>query len=200
MVDDCVEHRQHSKVKIKSKKVFSSQISTVCFSCVQTSNSIRRDLRTDFELIFVGDFIDASFREKILSKISMYQIKDQVIFRGELIGESKFKEFNDCNVLVFPSKVPSETFGLVIVEAMQFFKPSVVTNLNGPRYVVQNNFDSLLYQSENIQDLYDKILLLRTDNVLYTTLCNNARRSYEEKYTLDNFEKKVSSILSNLSK
>lgn len=152
----------------------------------------------DLELIFVGDFVDDSFRRLIYSRIDEFKIKDRVIFKGELIGKIKFREFNSCDVLVFPSRVPSETFGLVIVEAMQFYKPSIVTNLNGPKYVIENQIDSVLYESQNIDDFEEKLLSIKNNKHYYDKLCLNARANYEKKYTLEIFQRKISKVFMSL--
>lgn len=160
---------------------------------------LKKKCYDEFELVFVGEFINQSYKDSIMRKIFIHNL-DNIQFKGELIGKDKFLEFNKCNLLVFPSKVPSETFGLVIVEAMQFYKPSLVTNRNGPRFVVQDQYDSILYEPGNIREMVDKVLLLKNNNELYLKICEQARETYLKKYTLKHFESKVSSLFEDLNK
>jgi len=152
----------------------------------------------DLELIFVGDFVDISFKNLVYSTINKFKIRDKIIFKGELIGKIKFREFNLCDILVFPSRVPSETFGLVIVEAMQFYKPSIVTNLNGPKYVIENQIDAVLYESQNIDDLEEKLLSIKNNKHYQYKLGLNARANYEKKYSLEIFQRKISKVFMSL--
>lgn len=152
----------------------------------------------DLELIFVGDFVETSFKKLIYSRIDEFKIRDKVIFKGELIGKKKFREFNSCDILVFPSRVPSETFGLVIVEAMQFYKPSIITNLNGPKYVIENQIDSVWYESQNIDDFEQKLLSIKNNKHYQDKLSLNARANYEKKYSLEIFQSKISKVFMSL--
>ncbi|MEO8724614.1 MAG: glycosyltransferase, partial [Acidobacteriaceae bacterium] len=56
--------------------------------------------------------------------------------RGVLRGEELSRAFANMDVLAFPSE--TDTFGLVVLEALASGVPAVVTALGGPKYSVQH--------------------------------------------------------------
>lgn len=65
-----------------------------------------------------------------------------VIFLGELHGEELASAYRMANVFVFPSK--SDTFGLVMLEAMASGVPVAAFPVTGPIDVVENNVGGIL--------------------------------------------------------
>ena len=152
----------------------------------------------DFEFSFIGEFMNKDYKNSVFKLLEENSILKYFNFKGQLIGLEKWKEYNDSDLLIFPSRVPSETFGLVIVEAMQFYKPSIVTSLNGPQYVVSNNFDSKLYYPGDIDDLSEKITHLKGDKAIYNKFALNARISYETKYKIEKFHKNIMNVFNEI--
>ena len=57
-------------------------------------------------------------------------------FTGVLTGEALARAFANMDVLAFPSF--TETFGLVVLEALASGVPAVVTGAGGPRFTVRS--------------------------------------------------------------
>ena len=165
---------------------------------VNLFHHLKEKRNSNFKITFVGDFIDSSYEFDLKKIISDKKIDSFFEFKGEKLGKEKFEIINNADVLIFPSIVPSETFGLVIVEAMQFYKPSIVTNINGPRYVTKDQYDGFHYKPGDIEDLYNKVLKLKTDKGLYKIMSENARKTYETKYTIENFKKNASAVMNEI--
>ena len=104
----------------------------------------------------------------------------KVIFHGELRDENKWKIYQLSDILLFPSLVPSETFGLVIIEAMAFKIPSIVTNINGPSYVVDHNENGLLFPSRDINKFICCLELLVNNDTLRLRLGENGRKKFQK--------------------
>ena len=70
-----------------------------------------------------------------------------------------------CNVFVFPSKGPFETWGLAVNEAMACGKPVFVGNKSGCAVdLVRNSENGYIFESGNPVDFLKKAdLFLRTD-------------------------------------
>ena len=152
----------------------------------------------DIHITFVGEFVDLNYKKDILKRIHEYKLDKLFTFKGELIGKEKFIEFNNTDLLLFPSYVPSETFGLVIIEAMQFYKPTIITNQNGPKYVIEKDVDSISYNPGRVNEMIKVIQNIIENKDFYHNLSSNARRSYESKYTLKIFERNFIKFFENL--
>lgn len=84
------------------------------------------------------------------------------------------------DVFALPSY--SETFGLVLIEAMAMEKPVVATSTGGVPEIVEDGRDGLLVPPRDEKALADAIVLLLEDASLRTTLSRRARRDALRKF------------------
>ena len=102
----------------------------------------------------------------------------------ELLAPLVFKDvpkvMADYSMFVLPSR--TEAMGRVLIEAMACKKPVIASNVDGIPNIVKNNFNGLLFESENVDDLTDKIHMVLGDKNLADKLSTNAY-----KYLLENF-------------
>ncbi|MEK9154613.1 MAG: glycosyltransferase [Patescibacteria group bacterium] len=68
---------------------------------------------------------DENYKKEIEKLIKKYNIKNQVIFTGMLLGDDKISAYQDSNVFVLPSY--AENFGQAVVESMACGLAVVVT-------------------------------------------------------------------------
>ena len=102
----------------------------------------------------------------------------------ELLAPLVFKDVPKvmaaCSIFVLPSR--TEAMGRVLIEAMACKKPVIGSNVDGIPNIVKNNFNGLLFESENVDDLTDKIYMVLGNKYLADKLSTNAY-----KYLLENF-------------
>jgi len=95
-----------------------------------------------------------------------------------------------CGMLVLPSR--SEAMGRILVESMAAGKPRIGSNVDGIPTVINDGVDGLLFESENIQDLADKMRMLMESGDLRRKLgAASARRAKLEFSTETYFENKL---------
>ena len=80
------------------------------------------------QLHIVGDGAKASSLKTLAAELG---VKPRVTFFGAASDETLWREYVWCDVLCLPSIERTEAFGLVILEAALFGKPSVVANTKG---------------------------------------------------------------------
>ena len=90
--------------------------------------------------------------------------------------------------------MPSETFGLVLVEAMQFKIPVVATKWNGIPYVVDDGINGLLVEPGSSADLADKILTLVNDTSLRLKMGENGRKKFVSNYAMQKFRENMDNV------
>jgi glycosyltransferase involved in cell wall biosynthesis len=84
---------------------------------------------------------------------------------------------------------------LVNLEAMQFSLPIVTTFEGGIPDVVDNEVTGFLVPQKNIDILAEKLEILIQNPDLRQQMGEAGRKRYEEKFTLDKFERRMVEIL-----
>jgi phosphatidylinositol alpha 1,6-mannosyltransferase len=114
----------------------------------------------DFRIVLVGD---GSEREWLRKNLEFGDLP------GVLRGDSLAAAFADLDIFVFPSR--TDTFGLVILEAMASGVPVVLTPETGARVQVQNGVTGVL-----TEDLAEGVLQLMQDAPSRCRMGAEARR------------------------
>ncbi len=81
----------------------------------------------NFEIVMVGEGSEGDWLRQNMQRAQ---------FTGVLTGEALSRAFANMDVLAFPSF--TETFGLVVLEALASGVPAVVTGAGGPRFTVRS--------------------------------------------------------------
>jgi glycosyltransferase involved in cell wall biosynthesis len=140
-----------------------------------------------FTVEVVGKFESREFEDKVWSYVIEHQLESCIIFKGVLEGASKFKAYNDSDVFCFPTFFESETFGVVLLEAMQFSLPIVATEWRGIPSVVNSGHNGFLVKPLDVEDLACKLRELILDEKLRKKMGDAGRRIFLSKFTLDVF-------------
>lgn len=95
------------------------------------------------------------------------------------------------DLFVLPSR--REGMSNSLLEAMALGKASVVTEVNGASELIENGVTGILVESENTNQLYEKIKFLIDNEVLKTTIGEHAKNKVLKNFTnekmIDNMEK-----------
>lgn len=93
-------------------------------------------------------------------------------FTGMLTGKALSRAFANMDVLAFPSE--TDTFGLVVLEALASGVPAVVTASGGPKYTVQPGKTG--YIANNFDEFVAAVALLLTHPDLLSSMRTAARQ------------------------
>ena len=124
----------------------------------------------------------------------------QVEYRGPKYGDEKIEELKCADALVFPTYYPGETFGLVLLEAMEYGLPCISTNVGGIPTVVDNGVTGFLIEPMEVEKLADKMKWLINNPEKGMAMGDMGRKRFEEKFTLQTFEQNLAAILSDTCK
>lgn len=144
----------------------------------------------DARLDMMGKWSSDAYREQCEAFVAQHGLADRVRFIGVLSGPEKFARFAACDIFCFPSFYAAETFGLVLLEAMQFAKPVVTTVWRGIPSVVSDGRNGFLVPIKDARAVADKLLVLR-DPELRRTMGFEGRRIFEEEFTLKAFHRNM---------
>ena len=108
---------------------------------------------------------------------------NNVKFLGSVNEKTLMEAYANSDICCTPSRY--ESFGIVVLEAMSFGKAIVAANIGGIKSIIKDQETGLLFESENIDALSDKLECLIVDEELRKNLAVNARKEFEENYSLE---------------
>ena len=154
-------------------------------------------MNVNFECHFIGAWSDIS--ESFFKKtVTNYNLSDKIFAHGKKYNKDKFEFFDNADIFVFPTYYHNETFGLVILEAMQAKLPVISTFEGGIPDVVLNEKTGILIENKDSTKLAEKLKLLIDHPEMRKEMGEAGRKHYEENFTLQKFEHTMISILKNV--
>lgn len=135
----------------------------------------------------MGRWGDQAFEKECKAYVKHHGLTDRVRFLGVMHDREKLLHFAGCDIFCFPSYFEAESFGLVLLEAMQFAKPVVSTNWRGIPSVVQQDLNGYTVPVEDPGALAARLLELIGDEALRLRMGAEGRRIFAERFTLERF-------------
>jgi glycosyltransferase involved in cell wall biosynthesis len=153
----------------------------------------------DARLELMGKWGDASFETECRERVVRQGLADRVSFLGVKQDLEKFRHFAACDIFCFPSYFEAESFGLVLVEAMQFAKPVVSTLWRGIPSVVADGVNGFLVPIRDPQAVAGKLQALAMDASLRRRMGEEGRRIFVRDFTLEAFHRSMERDLVGIS-
>jgi glycosyltransferase involved in cell wall biosynthesis len=170
---------------------------------------LRNDLSIsdeDFVFVFVGRIVSDKGINELLcafNKLTFSNVKlllvgpkepeldpltnasEQLIIKNKNIIEVGYQSdirnyLAISSALVFPSY--REGFPNVVLQAGSFGLPSIVSDINGCNEIIINGYNGIIVPVKNKNILYESMIKLIEDKVLYATLTSNSRQRIVENY------------------
>lgn len=152
-----------------------------------------------FRCVFIGgegDITASQFHEKV----AQLNLQEQVEYQGKKYGVEKEAAFSKAAIFAFPTYYHNETFGLVNLEAMQHALPVISTFEGAIPEVIIDGVNGFLVPQKNVQILANKLEILIGNPKLRNEMGLAGQKMYEEKFTLEIFEKRLLAILQDALK
>jgi glycosyltransferase involved in cell wall biosynthesis len=105
-----------------------------------------------WRLVLGGDGPERASLEREAQSLGL---ADRIHFVGWVSDRHAF--FNGLDIFVFPSR--EEPFGIVLIEAMAEALPVIVTDTDGPSFIVRDEETGLIVQRENSEALAQAIMV-----------------------------------------
>lgn len=139
---------------------------------------------------------DGEERENLEALTKEQGLEDKVSFPGWITDKNAFYE--QIDIFCLPSL--SETFGIVLLEAMARKIPVIATRCDGPAQLITHEETGLLCDIASTTSLAHELKRLLSDEKLRKTLAENAYQMVTEQYEMGQVGKKLESVLKKLSK
>jgi glycosyltransferase involved in cell wall biosynthesis len=130
-------------------------------------------------IIVGGGYGEAEYQKRVHDM----GLNRKILFAGPQSPDKNLPQYyNLCDFLVLPSTY-SESFGLVVLEAMASGKPAIVSSLPGPSQLIDDGKDGLIAKAGDSEDLKTKIEYLAANPELRRDMGAAAREKAVRKYS-----------------
>lgn len=149
-----------------------------------------------FECNFIGNWGDTTY-EEFQNEIKKRELQNYVFCLGPRYGKEKKSFFINSDIFIFPTFYHGETFGLVLLEAMEYGLPCITTPEGGiPSFI--NSKNGILVEQKNSIALADSIKYLLENKEKRKIMGDEGRQIFLEKYTIKTFENHLVYILNEI--
>ena len=148
----------------------------------------------DVTAYFVGHAMEESYLEMLKLDVKKRNLEDNIYFLGFMKNPQHFYQI--CDAIVLASK--RETFGLVLVEAMQVGTAVIGSNSGGVVEIIEDNKNGLLFNVGDENDLASKINYMINNPQKVKEMEKQAILKCEEQFCEGMQYKKLQTIFENL--
>jgi glycosyltransferase involved in cell wall biosynthesis len=145
-----------------------------------------------YQAIMIGN--DLGYLEYCKKLADALKIAGNVRMYPDLPFREIMAFYHIADVFVFPTKFPSEGFGIVALEAMAAGTPVVASRIAAIPEVVKDGETGLLFEPGNPQDLAEKINTVLLDTDLYQKLQDNGIKAVETLYNWSPITRQVLNV------
>jgi len=147
----------------------------------------------EYRLKIVGFCPDKSYFQTLAKGNDKIELCNSVPY------DEAMKLMSRCTLFVLPSR--TEAMGKVLLEAMASKKPIIASNVDGIPYYIKHGFNGLLFESENVEDLAEKIRIILSNPDYAKKLAENGynyvhQHLSEERY-VECYKKMIERVLSS---
>lgn len=124
---------------------------------------------------------DGKEKKRYLQLIQQHQLQNEVTLLGWI--EDRFSFYESLDIFCLPSR--EEAFGLVVLESMSHSLPMVLSDLSGPREIINNSESALFVPPDDPISMANEFEKLIRDRNLAKKLAKNAFQRvqhYSSKY------------------
>lgn len=162
------------------------------YTVVNTVKILNEKYGKNIKAVFVGDGPE---KENVKEYCHKMGVSDYIVFTG---SRSDVQNYYAASHILIHASVAGEGLPTVILEAMSFGKPMVVTDSKvGPREILGNDEYGLLCKIKDPEDMAQKVVRLLEDKQLYQHYQKQGYKRIED-FKPEVISKQLEKLLSNL--
>ena len=148
------------------------------------------DSKVPLHALIIGAEGDIS-KDTIVKYIQSKGLSEQVKYLGPVFGRDKFNYLLESDIFVFPTFLKEETWGLVILEAMQCGLPVISTREGAIPDIIDEGITGFLVEKQRPEIIASKMALLINNPELRQSMGQKGREKFLQKYTLHIFHNNI---------
>lgn len=142
-----------------------------------------------FNCRFVGGETTEIDKKCFENEVNKRALSDCVTYVGRKYDKEKDREFSNADIFILPTL--NETFGLVLLEAMQQKTAVIGSCEGGIPDIISDGETGLIVKTNDAADLAEKIKILITNPEYRRQLGEQGYKKFKQNFTLENFEKNI---------
>lgn len=156
--------------------------------------SILKERGIPFKAVMAG----GGYQEKKIKKmVEELELSDAIEFRPWIPNNEKWQFLDKLDIFCLPSR--SESFGMVVIEAMARKKIVVATKCGGPEEIIQHGINGFLVENDSPSDMAKQIISILEKGSNNTTVAENAYKFVKENYSLEAVLDSIESMIADFS-
>ena len=126
--------------------------------------------------------------DNLISLINKFGLEDRVEMLGYISEEEKYAYFEMATIFSLPSISKAEAFGVVLIEAMAYGKPIVLSSIEGSgmNWVNQDGVTGFQVEPMNAKAIAEAIKKITLNEELYRVFSQNSLNRFKTIFTRDN--------------
>ncbi len=148
----------------------------------------------EYKIHVVGNILEQDFYDQLINSITVNGLSENIIFHG--FQSSYLRYMNDSDIILQVSK--EEGVSRILREAMALGKAIVSFRLDGTADLLEEDFDCMLAEPEQVDDIAKKLYELINNKAQRITLGKNAQFNFDEKYSYDSYSKQVNKLIGSM--
>jgi glycosyltransferase involved in cell wall biosynthesis len=148
-----------------------------------------------FTAEFAGPSVHKEFEDVFRLACRREGILERVSWTGARYGLDKAEMLRSADVFAFPTYYASEGVPLVLLEAMSYGLPSVVTDQGGIRDVIEDGVTGYIVPPRDAECLAERLERLVLDHGRRELMGGQARVAFRNRFTVSSFEEGLVGIL-----
>lgn len=159
---------------------------------------ILKDRGIECHAKIAGEFKSPEYKHRFFKFVSDNNLTENIKYIGIISGLQKQNAFRDSDVFCFPSYFHSESFPLVLIEAMSYGLPIVSTRWRGIVDMLKDGYNGYLVEIKSPEQVADKLQLLSEDINLRKHIGEQSRLEFEKKYAMEQHIRMMEDIFNNV--
>jgi glycosyltransferase involved in cell wall biosynthesis len=136
-------------------------------------------------LTCMGQWDNPELESRGMAILKQSDCLGRVEFPGVLTGDNKWERYLKADIFCFPTFFHSETFPVVLLEAMSFSLPIVSTRWRGIPDVVEEGGNALLVETRDSDACANALCKMLEDSERRARMGHASRMRYLEKFTAE---------------
>lgn len=198
MLDDAAKARLRAELKMPEQRFIVGMVGRIetlkrQYLLIDAMAHLQA-MDVEADAFFVGHEMVEGYTQTLQQRADAAGISEQIHFLGFMKNPHTFYQLCDAVILA----TPCETFGLVLIEAMQVGTAVIGTNACGPLEIIEAGSSGLLFDKDDSRSLAEKIAELAADPAQRERMANAGKERAQTLFSNTQQFRKLAEILKSL--